>query len=94
MEATTDTLPNIDLGKTQITDKIRVSTAAIYYDEWFGKRYQLETWVFSQDKERQRSLMVIHCSTGTTIPQRRIDEAKKVHKYISDNLFKKLNQCT
>ncbi len=88
------TLPNIDLGKTRITDKIMVSTAAIYYKEWFGERYQLETWIFSEDKTVQKSHQVIHCSTNTTIPQRRIDDAKRVHKYISDNLLKKFNQCT
>jgi hypothetical protein len=91
---TTDTLPNIYLGKTQITDKIRVSSAAIFYEEWFGKYYQLETWIFSDDKERQQSRMVIHGTTcGITITQKEKIKVQKVHKYISDNLIKKFNDA-
>jgi hypothetical protein len=40
---------NKDLGKTQITKDIRVSSAAIFYKEWFGDYYQYETWIFSSD---------------------------------------------
>ncbi len=87
-----DKLPNINLGKTQITDKIRVSSAAIFYEAWFGDYYQLETWIFSDDKELQRSRQVIHCTTGREIPERRVEEVKKVHRYISDNLKQKLKE--
>lgn len=80
-------LPNVDLGKTQITDKIRVSSAAIFYQEMFGDYYQLETWIFSDD-ERQKSRMVIHCTTGREIPQREKDKVSKIHKRIADNLLK------
>jgi hypothetical protein len=80
-------LPNIDLGKTQITDKIRVSSAAIYYDGmWFGNYYQLETWIFSDDKERQESHQIIHGTCGNNIPEKLIAKTKKVHDYISNNL--------
>lgn len=81
---------NVDLGKTQITDKVRVSSAAIFYDEWFGKRYQLETFIFSDDKSIQQTTQIIHCSTGTVIPQSKIDEVKKIHSYISNNLKQSL----
>lgn len=83
-------MENIDLGKTQITDKIRVSSAAIWYE--YDNYYQLETWIFSDDKEVQKSRQVIHCTTGIEIPQTKIDEVKKVHKLISDNLIKKIMQ--
>lgn len=83
---------NIDLGKTRITDKVRVSSAAIWYEEMFGNYYQLETWIFSDD-ERQKSVMVIHgTSWGSEIPQKLIDKTKKVHKYLADNMNKKFNQ--
>jgi hypothetical protein len=51
-------MENKDLGKTQITDKIRVSSASIFYahNEWGGVYHQYETWIFSSDptiKSRQ-----------------------------------------
>lgn len=66
---TIETLPNIDLAKTQITPKIRVSSAAIFYKFWAGDYYQLETWVFSEDKEAQQSKQVIHgtCSVSGSL---------------------------
>lgn len=79
---------NIDLGKTKITDKIRVSSAAIWY-EWYNY-YQLETWIFSEDKDVQKSRQIIHCTTGSEIPQMSIDKAKKIHQQISYNLIKKI----
>lgn len=85
-----EALRNIHLGKTKITDKIRVSSAAIWY-EWYNY-YQLETFIFSDDKELQKSRQIIHCTTGSEIPQRYIDEVKKIHKQIADNLIKKLQR--
>jgi hypothetical protein len=75
-----------DLGKTQITDKIRVSSAALYYQADFGDYYQYETWIFSDDI-RQRSKQVIH-GTSLYTSKNLEDKTKKVHKYISDNLLK------
>ena len=80
-------LPNIDLGKTQITDKLRVSSAGIFYEAHFGDYYQLETWIFSEDKSVMRSQQIIHCTTERRIPQKRIDEVKRIHKQIADNLL-------
>ena len=85
-------LPNIDLGKTQITDKIRVSSAAIFYEAYFGDYYQLETFIFSDDKERQKTRMIIHGTTGRVIPQKLIDKVKKIHEKISNNLLNKFNE--
>lgn len=87
-----DRLPNIDLGKTQITDKIRVSSAAIYNDgNWFGAYYQIETWIFSED-ERIKSKMQIHDTCGREIPDSLINHAKTFHRRISKMLIKKLNE--
>ena len=83
---------NYDLGKTQITDKIRVSTAAIFYDEWFGRRWQIETWCFSDDPGKQKTFQVIHGSIGCRDPEHDIPvghlvtSAEKIHDYISNNL--------
>lgn len=49
---------NFNIASTVINENIRVSTAAIYYEEWFGERYQLETWVFM--KGLKGSQMKIH----------------------------------
>jgi len=82
-------LPNIDLGKTQITPEIRVSSAAIFYKSWFGDYYQLETFIFSDNNELQKSRQVIHGTCGREIPLRLQDKIKKIHAYISKNLCDK-----
>jgi hypothetical protein len=81
---------NIDLGKTQITDLIRVSSAALHRDEWFGSYWLVETWVFSDDP-RQRTFQVIHgdCTSmyGERPPHPELcDEARKIHRHIVNNL--------
>lgn len=48
---------NFNIASTVIDDNVRISTAAIFYDEWFGERFQMETWIF---KKEGRSLMKIH----------------------------------
>lgn len=82
-------LSNVNLGKTQITPEIRVSSAAIFYEEWFGNYYQYETWVFSENKELQRSVMVIHGTSGEMMPESMIKKTQKVHQYIANNLINK-----
>lgn len=49
---------NFNIASTVINDEIRVSTAAIFYDEWFGKRWQLETFIFKKDNKGSK--MKIH----------------------------------
>lgn len=75
---------NISIIHTRITDKIRVSSAAIYYDEAFGDRYQYETWCFSGDP-RQRSFQVIHGS-WSCVDYHYLLKTIKVHQYIVKNL--------
>jgi hypothetical protein len=82
--------PNIDLGKTRITDKVRVSSAAIFYEFWAGDYYQLETWVFSEDKAVQKSKQIIHGTCGITIPEKLIEQTKTFHRRASKLLTKKL----
>ena len=48
---------NFNIASTIINENVRVSTAAIFYDEIFGERFQLETWIF---KKEGKSLMKIH----------------------------------
>lgn len=87
-----EVLSNIDLGKTRINEKIRVSSAAIFYPHEVHQYYQLETWIFSDDKELQRSTQIIHGTCGTEIPNCLIDKTKKVHGYVADGLNKKFNK--
>lgn len=81
---------NIDLGKTKITDLVRVSSAAIYYDMGHYQYYQFETFIFSYDA-RIKTRQVIHGScqhfNGTLA-----DKTIKIHEYISNNLIELLNK--
>lgn len=82
---------NKNLASTIITDKIRVSTAAIYYDEWFGERWQIETFIFSKDERVKTSQVNIYGSLYNedyvNNPETRmIKNAIKIHNYISNNL--------
>lgn len=53
-----DSESNFNIASTIINDKIRVSTAAIYYDDWIGGRHQLETWVFIKDDHRASKVKI------------------------------------
>lgn len=81
---------NIRIMQTRITPTIRVSTAGIFYDEWFGSRFQYETWCFSDDPS-QRSFQVIHGSFPR-IDRRYLEKSIKVHRYISSNLLNRHNK--
>ena len=86
-------MDNKDLGKTQITPKIRLSSAAIYYEH--QNRYQVETWVFSDDKSAQRSRQFIHGSDYGPLDQEWVDtsslceKARTFHRRASRVLLKK-----
>lgn len=84
---------NMRIIQTKITDKIRVSTAGIYYENdppGFGERYQFETWCFSDD-DRQRSFQVIHGSWYRA-DRFLLTKAIKIHRQISKNLKERFNQ--
>lgn len=72
-----------NLARTQVTPLIRVSTAAIDYEEPFP-REQLETWIFSDDP-RQRSRQIIH--------RRGRADAVRVHRHIASNLLARFSAC-
>lgn len=75
----------IRIKQTQITDFIRVSTAAICYEDEFLTYYQYETWIFS-DEPKQRTRQIIHACSRYD-PDWKIEmKAEKVHDYISNNL--------
>lgn len=87
-ECMKDRLANIDLGKTTITDKIRVSSAAIFYEASFGNYYQLETWIFSDDI-RYKSRQTIHGTCAEKIPERLIIDTQTFHRRVAKGLMKK-----
>jgi len=75
-----------NLAHTQITDTIRVSTASIFYEEYFGTYLQVETFIFSKD-ERIRTQQIIHGTCSAEYPNNKLfNKAKKIHNYISNNL--------
>jgi len=86
----------IDLGKTQITPLIRVSSAALYREEWFGCYWLIESFIFSEDKKRQQTTQIIHSSQGCArdeLPSKKLcDEARKIHGYIAANLMLKFKE--
>lgn len=78
---------NYDLGKTQITENIRVSSAAIFYEAEFGNYFQYETFVFS-DSPKIKSRQIIHgsnCGKSESLE----NKTRKIHDYISSNLQRK-----
>ena len=82
---------NKDLGKTQITPLVRVSSAAIWYEH--ENRYQVETWVFSDDPFSP-SRMFIHGSSHGDILEDEdslVVRAKTFHRRASNMLLKKFN---
>jgi hypothetical protein len=87
---------NLDLGKTRITDKIRVSSSAIYRKEYFGDYWLVETWIFSDDPS-QRSTQVIHgtpSEVGCGWPDyRSVTKARIVHAHIVRNLIEKYGEA-
>jgi hypothetical protein len=79
-----------NLAHTQITDTIRVSTASIFYEEYFGTYLQVETWIFSSEPY-VRSKQIIHGTCSAEYPNTKLfDKAKKAHNYISENLKTKI----
>lgn len=85
-------MKNIDLGKTQITEQVRVSSAAIFYKSpFFGDYYQFETFIFSEDKGVQKSRQIIHGTTWNINHNFLLQQTKKVHAYVSNNLTRKFN---
>jgi hypothetical protein len=75
---------NKDLGKTQITDKIRVSSASIFYahNEWGGVYHQYETWIFSNDPAIKSRQFI----WGTSI-----SESTKL-KWITENAHRRISK--
>lgn len=78
---------NLDLGKNQITEKIRVSTAALYRDDLPHPYWLIETWIFSDDP-RQKSHQVVHGTPSAmgAVNYYDVMYARKIHKIITNNL--------
>jgi hypothetical protein len=95
MPALDDTEPrNQQLASTLVTPHICVSSAAIRRDDWWGKWWLVETWIFSDDP-RQRDRQIIHnkgmSGGGDAPPERLCDTARKVHEYVVDGLRRKFD---
>lgn len=64
---------------TRINKDIYVSTAMIARTDWWGERFQIETWIFNGNPNQQ-STHIVHKTRRKAI---------KVHKYICKNLLRK-----
>lgn len=79
-------MKNIDLGKTQIIDDIRVSSAAIAYEftEWGVPYYQYETWIFSDNSKCKSRMFIWGTSNGREPYQKMVGLTMRAHKRISN----------
>jgi hypothetical protein len=78
----------VNLGKDTITNRVRVSTAALLrIDPHVGDYWLVETWIFSGDP-RQLSRQIIHgtCNSCSEPSDRLIERAMRVHEHIVRNL--------
>jgi len=59
-------MENLNLGKTRITDTIRVSSAGIAYQEteWGVPYYQYETFIFSDNPKFRTRMFIWGTSSG------------------------------
>ena len=75
---------------TQITDDIRVSSAAWFTGAHFGDYTQIETWIFSNNSDIE-STQIIHgtYSGHGEIPELYRARAIKAHEHIAKNLKEK-----
>lgn len=76
---------NFNIVATQITELIRVSSAAIYYEH--ENRFQVETWIFSSDPI-QKSRQFIHGSSYEDVSMKLVDYAITFHRRIVFKLNK------
>lgn len=92
LSLSTDRANIINLGLTQITNRIIVLSYAIFRSECYGSFWQIETYVASKDW-RLRNIHICHGSPAANIgepPARPVyEDARKVHGYISANLQKR-----
>lgn len=83
-------MKNQNIASTIITDKVRVSSAIIYYENHsFGDYYQYETWIFSTD-ERIKSRMKIYGTSSWPDNKKLIERATALHNRLSLILSTKL----
>ena len=76
---------NLNLGNTTITDKIRVSSAAIKSSFSHGNYLQYETQIFSED-DSQQSRQIIH-GTSSTPCEFLERKTRTIHEYVCSNLL-------
>lgn len=81
---------NFNIAATKITDLIRVSSAAIWYDH--ENRFQVETIIFSDDPD-MKFRMFIHGNHFGEIEQddKILEYARTFHRRIALKLNKRFN---
>lgn len=83
---------NFNIASDVINEIVRVSTAGIWSSSMLGGKYlQYESWIFSNDKAVQKSVMVIHGTSHDGCENLK-NKALKVHGYLVNNMKKKFNQ--
>ena len=82
---------NIGLGKTQITEQIRVSSAAIFYEhtDWGIPYYQYETFIFSDDPKFKTRMFIWDTSGGKDINKNLSELTKRAHRRIAKIMLSK-----
>lgn len=79
-----------NIASTKVCDGVRVSSAAIYYNEFWGQRWQFETWIFS-DRPEVKSHQFIH-GNGESGDKRFEARAKRCHRRLLRLLQNKVTE--
>ena len=78
---------NKSIQYTLIKPGVKVSSAAIYYQEIWGDRWQYETWIFRNDGIESK--MAIHGSSSHFPNERLENISKKFHRRVVRLFFKR-----
>lgn len=83
---------NFDLGKTKITELVRVSSAAIFYENtpWGVAYFQYETFIFSSDPNFKTRQIIWGSSSGEIINDDYIRLTQRGHNRVQKIMSKKL----
>ena len=84
---------NKDLGKTRITNDIRISSAAIFYEHtsWGQPYFQYETFIFSDNPSKgvKTRMFIWGTSSGKEISNKYIQLTERAHRRISKIMLNK-----
>lgn len=78
-------MENLNLGKTKISDTMRVSSAGIAYEhtEWGVPYYQYETFIFSDNPKFKTRMFIWGTSNGRNPSEKMKELTERAHRRIA-----------